>query len=134
LTHREVASGGDPEVRAPGVEDDSEVLRRRADADDPEVLGCPSGGRGRGQPGSAGKVAAAGGRSRPAGAGMEVAGAGSEPVKAGAAGAGGGTGGGASWGRGPVDTGAFYNASVSRLATPQDGVNFIPYTKLLEVE
>jgi hypothetical protein len=37
---REVASGGgDPEVGAAGVEDDGEVLRRRADADDPVVLG-----------------------------------------------------------------------------------------------
>jgi len=38
--YREIAfGGGDPEVGAPGVEDDGEVLRRRADADDPEVLG-----------------------------------------------------------------------------------------------
>jgi hypothetical protein len=84
---------------------------------------------------------------------MEVAGAGSEPVKAGAAGAGGGTRRGrllGAWARpGPARqwaarrgggaaahwrTGAFYNASVSRLATPQDGVNFIPYMKLLEAE
>jgi len=38
--YREIAfGGGDPEVGAPSVEDDGEVLRRRADADDPEVLG-----------------------------------------------------------------------------------------------
>jgi len=38
--YREVAfGGGDPEVGAAGVEDDGEVLRRRAEADDPVVLG-----------------------------------------------------------------------------------------------
>lgn len=39
-TDREITlGGGDPKVGAAGVEDDGEVLRRRADADLPEVPG-----------------------------------------------------------------------------------------------